>query len=90
MTAMLNWYRAGSILRTHALPRRVPLPTLVLFGRRDLALQFGLVRESHARCDQGRLVGTEEASHWVQREAAVRVNTELCSFFKGDHVSDLI
>lgn len=79
MTAMLNWYRA--LVR---LPRREPppvrAPTLVLWGRRDHALQPGLAEMSLDLCAHGRLLWFEEATHWVQHEEAARVNAALREF----------
>ena len=83
LTAMLNWYRAGFRRRTQSLPRRVEAPTLVLFGRQDLAEQPGLMAASLKLCDRGRLVEFEDASHWVQRDAAAAVNQELLQFLRS-------
>jgi pimeloyl-ACP methyl ester carboxylesterase len=80
LTAMLNWYRAGFRRKPGTFPKRVEAPTLILFGRHDRAEQPGLMTESLKLCDLGRLVEIEESSHWVQRDAAERVNQELLDF----------
>lgn len=81
MTAMLNWYRAVS--------RRVPsmghtakitVPTLMIWGAQDRFLDQEMAQASIERCEDGRLVMIEEASHWVQHEEAERVNGLLLDF----------
>jgi pimeloyl-ACP methyl ester carboxylesterase len=81
LTAMIDWYRAA--VRRPPLPPgspRVVVPTLVLWGARDIALARAMSPESVAYCDQGRLELFEEATHWVQHDAAERVNALLLSF----------
>ena len=82
--AMLNWYRAA-VRRPPRLPRdpRVAVPTLLLWGARDVALSRAMARPSIELCDRGRLVLFEEATHWVQHEEAGRVNDLLIDFL-GD------
>ncbi|MDP4024850.1 alpha/beta fold hydrolase [Methylobacterium sp. NEAU 140] len=67
MTAMLNWYRALA-----RLPRRDPppvaVPTLILWGMQDHALQSGLAEASLALCGSGRIAWHPRATHWVQHE----------------------
>ena len=78
-TSMLNWYRAAvrrSLL--HPLPRqRVSVPTHIIWGRQDIALDFSLVQPSLALCDQGRLTVFDDASHWVHLDQAGAVNRLL-------------
>ena len=85
ITAMLHWYRAaarhffklGSLGRIH-------VPTLMLWGARDIALGRELAQPSIELCDDGRLVLLEEASHWVQHEEPEQVNRHLLAFL-GAH-----
>ena len=82
---MLHWYRAA--LRNHAL-RTVPAdpiepPTLIIWGRKDVALLPEMAQKSANRCRDGRLVMIDDATHWVQHDAAERVNTLLLDFL-GD------
>ncbi len=79
MTAMLGWYRALMRLPRRPAPR-VEAPTLVLWGRRDHALQPGLAEASLALCARGRLLALPEAGHWLQHEASARVNAALAEF----------
>ncbi len=81
LTAMLHWYRAAWRYGTglHAVGRVRPR-SLILWGVRDVALGREMVRPSLEMCDDGRLVFLEEATHWVQHEAAEQVNAELLAF----------
>lgn len=82
MEAMLAWYRA--LVR---LPRRdappVKAPTLVLWGRRDHALQPGLAEASLQLCEDGHLRWFPEATHWVQHEEAEAVTSAIDAFFRA-------
>lgn len=82
MTGMLNWYRA--LVR---LPRRTPprvrAPTLILWGRRDHALQPGLAEASLGLCDDGRIAWFPEATHWVQHDEPDAVNAALVAFLRA-------
>lgn len=83
ITGMINWYRA--LLRSQPQPvatSRVQVPTLLIWGARDLFLGREMAQPSIDLCDQGQLVFIEEATHWVQHEEAARVNTLLLDFFK--------
>jgi pimeloyl-ACP methyl ester carboxylesterase len=83
MTAMLNWYRALMRLPRRD-PPRVVSPTLILWGRRDHALQPGLAEASLALCDNGRIRWFPDVTHWVQHEAADSVNEALSEFLGRD------
>ena len=82
LSGMLNWYRALVRYRP-AFPAQVRLrmPVLIQWGRRDAFLSPRLATDSLALCDDGRLVFYEQASHWVQHEAASAVNRQLIEFF---------
>ena len=84
LTAMLNWYRAALQYRP-SLPKqpRVRVPTLMLWGMQDAALTHRMARPSMDYCDDGKLVLFEDATHWVQLDAADEVNRLLIEFFKG-------
>lgn len=83
MTAMLNWYRA-IVQYPPALPPnpRITMPTLILWGVNDVALERSLAAESTELCDDVRVVYYEDASHWVQHEQTHSVNAELRGFFQ--------
>ena len=83
--SMLHWYRAAA---RRALAGPAPLgciepPTLVIWGARDVALQRAMARPSVAQCRQGRLAVIKDATHWVQHDAAMRVNALLTGFLQG-------
>ena len=79
---MISWYRAAARRagRLHPGDPEVRPPTLVVWGEDDLALDARLAERSLAYCHDGRLVRLPGVSHWVQHEAAERVNRELLAF----------
>ena len=82
LRGMLNWYRAA--VQTNGL-RAVPTepiqpPTLVIWGKQDVALRAHMASKSVARCAHGRLVMLHDATHWVQHDMPNRVNRELLAF----------
>jgi pimeloyl-ACP methyl ester carboxylesterase len=81
LTAMLNWYRAARGDPT-VVPRqsRVSVPTLMLWGERDLFLHRRMAADSVALCEQGRLERMPEATHWLQHEESERVNALIAEF----------
>lgn len=79
MTAMLNWYRA-LVRLPRAAPPRVAVPTLILWGERDTALQAGLAEASLAFCDAGRIRWYPQASHWLAHEEPAAVSADLTRF----------
>lgn len=84
LTAMINWYRALVRYRPAApVDFRVHLPTLMLWGKRDVALSYAMVRPSIELCDHGRLTVFDEATHWVQHDEPVQVNRELIQFLQS-------
>ncbi len=89
LTGMLNWYRAivrrsfkYAFQRKKIPMRRVKVPVLMLWGKRDVALSHAMVEPSVELCDQGEAVLFEKATHWVQHDEADEVNKRLIEFFK--------
>ena len=83
LTGMINWYRALVRHRSRsAADIRVHMPALVLWGKQDVALSHEMAEKSMAFCDAGKLVFFEDATHWVQHDAAEAVNRELLAFFE--------
>jgi pimeloyl-ACP methyl ester carboxylesterase len=60
------------------------VPTLLIWGAKDTALDRGLARPSLDQCDHGRLEFVEEATHWVQHEEPGRVNHLLFEFLSTE------
>lgn len=81
MKAMLNWYRAAA-----RYPRQIPsemhiqVPTLILWGVKDVALSHRMARPSLDYCEEGNLIFFPDATHWVQHEEADEVNRHLLNF----------
>jgi pimeloyl-ACP methyl ester carboxylesterase len=85
ITAMLNWYRAAMRRPPHRpADPRVHVPVLMIWGARDQALGREMAPESIALCDDGRLHVLEDATHWVQHDAADRVNALLLDFLAAE------
>ena len=84
LTGMLNWYRAP--VRNRGMGAglgRIRVPTLMIWGAKDIALSRSMAQPSIDLCDNGRLVFLEEASHWVQHEEPETVNRLLLEFLGG-------
>ena len=81
ITAMLNWYRA---VARYQMPEmkdaRIRVPTLMMWGMKDVALSHRLARPSMDYCDEGNLILFPEATHWVQLDEAESVNHYLADF----------
>lgn len=89
MTAAINWYRAEGRRAARRLTagRRggsriaadptVRVPTLVVWGEDDPVLDHRMADRSVELCEEGRLVKLPGVTHWVQHEAADRVNQLL-------------
>lgn len=87
LTGMLNWYRAmfQAGLRNQRnpeelTPRNIKVPTLVLWGVRDIALSKELAQPSVNHCQQGQLVFFENATHWLQHDEPEAVSEAIRSF----------
>jgi pimeloyl-ACP methyl ester carboxylesterase len=81
ITAMLNWYRAAALhwpkLKGDLC---VKVPTLVLWGMKDVALSHRMACPSMDYCEDGKLVFFEDATHWVQHDEAKNVTKLLLEF----------
>jgi len=86
LRGMINWYRA--LFRTPQTERmdslRVTVPTLIIWGRHDVALEWEMARLSLEMCDDGHLETLEEATHWVQHDEPHRVNELIQGFLAGE------
>jgi epoxide hydrolase 4 len=84
MRAMLNWYRAFLRFPPAFPPRPViEVPTLILWGVQDAALNPNLAKASLELCARGRLVYFADATHWLQHEEPERVNELLLEFLSS-------
>jgi pimeloyl-ACP methyl ester carboxylesterase len=85
LTAALNYYRAGfrGVGRQAARARSpVPVPTLLIWGERDLYLSVRLTEGLGRWVPDLRVERLPDASHWVQNDAAERVNQLLLDFLR--------
>ena len=89
LTGMLNWYRCvvrdnlRYLIVKPELPR-IRVPTLILWGARDVALELSMAHESMALCERGRLIVFDDATHWIQHDEPDAVNRHLIAFLKPD------
>ncbi len=83
--SMIHWYRAF-VRHRPPLPAtiRISVPTLVIWGRHDSTLLSELAQGSIDLCDNGRLIYIDDATHWVQHEAADRVNQLIIDTVRTD------
>ncbi len=83
LTSMINWYRA-MLKRSTSTPRsrRIQAPTLLLWGKRDVALSHRMAQPSIDLCEHGQLIFFEDASHWLQHDKPEEINQLLINFFK--------
>ncbi len=89
-TGMINYYRAlrrsRGAGRGGARETRVQVPTLVLWGDRDVALLPELADGLERWVPGVRVVRFPRASHWVMRDEPVRVNNLLIDFLADSRV----
>ncbi|CAO4132680.1 hypothetical protein OFEAOIEE_LOCUS401 [Methylorubrum extorquens] len=76
---MLNWYRALRLKHRSEL-KPIRSPTLIVWGKKDLALSPHLATESLKLCDQGKIEWLPGATHWLHHEESQHVNNALISF----------
>lgn len=81
LTAMINWYRALRV--KEILPKAhqtIPIPVLILWGKKDAFLSSYLADLSLKKCQNGKLVYFEDATHWVQHEKPAEINQAIEDF----------
>lgn len=81
LSAMLNWYRAYARYGAERPTEwRVRVPTMMIWGAKDLFLSQSMAEPSINQCDEGELYILRQATHWVQHDRAQRVNELLTQF----------
>lgn len=84
VTCMLNWYRAAVRMPPDLTgDLRIHVPTLILWGSQDAALEREMAEASLNLCDQGKLVLFQNSGHWVQHDEAPAVSKHLVDFFSS-------
>jgi pimeloyl-ACP methyl ester carboxylesterase len=84
LRAAINWYRAGclDVIRQRLPPRRVVVPTLVIWGDRERYLDRELADPPSDYVTGARVVHIPEASHWVHHDAPEQVSALLIDHFR--------
>jgi pimeloyl-ACP methyl ester carboxylesterase len=88
LTAMLNWYRSairsgfGKSRGAPVSSGRITPPTLLIWGKKDVALGSEMAQPSIDLCENGRLIFFDQATHWVQHDEAEAVNRLLLDFLE--------
>jgi pimeloyl-ACP methyl ester carboxylesterase len=78
LKAMINWYRAYKYSKP--LLKRVHVPTLILWGKKDKFLLPQMAEKSSLQCSKGKLIMIEDATHWLHHEKAAKVNQLIFNF----------
>lgn len=80
--SMLNWYRALLWNRPDRTGEntKVTIPTLILWGERDVAFASGVEEKTTEVCETVELKTFPESTHWVQHEQPDRINREILDF----------
>lgn len=81
LRAALNWYRANfrDVARKRFSPKKVDLPTLVVWGDREKHLDPELATPPAEWVSDVRVEHVPEAGHWVHHDAPERVSALLLS-----------
>lgn len=84
-TAMLNWYRAARLDagRMPDLRRVIAVPTLVIWGEEDVALDLVCLEGTERYVRDLTLRRLPGVTHWVQQDAPEAVNAMLRTFLQG-------
>jgi pimeloyl-ACP methyl ester carboxylesterase len=85
LRAAINWYRANfqDVLRKRFAPKRVDLPTLVIWGDRDTHFDPELANPPSDWVRDVRVEHIPHAGHWVQHEAPEEVAALLLTHAGG-------
>ena len=80
---MLAWYRASFQKKSSSNPPRekVKVPTMIIWGVKDVAFLPDSVEQSAALCEDVRVETFDHATHWVQHDEPDAVNKLLVEFF---------
>jgi pimeloyl-ACP methyl ester carboxylesterase len=83
LTAMINWYRAvaadGLVMPA---AKSISVPTLILWGDKDIYVGPKLADACAALCADARVVHFPQAGHWLPNDEREAVLAELLRFLK--------
>lgn len=81
-TAMINYYRANisGLSDTSAVSGQIDVPTLMVWGENDVALDIALTEGNEAFVRDFVLKRVAGASHWVQQDAPHQVNVLIADW----------
>lgn len=82
LRSMINWYRAELKKPGKLKLKKVPVPTHIIWGRKDQFLLQELAELSLPYCDNAELTYIDDAGHWLVHEQAEQVNELLLSFIQ--------
>ncbi len=84
LTAMINWYRAvaaDNLVMPAA--KSLPMPTLILWGDKDIYVGPKLAVACAALCADARVVHFPQAGHWLPHDEREAVIAQLLEFLKA-------
>ncbi len=83
--AAINWYRASfrDVAQKRVLPKKVDLPTLVVWGDRETHLDPELATPPSDWVSGARVEHVPEAAHWVHHDAPDKVSALLLAHAAG-------
>jgi len=93
ITGPINWYRAALQIDSFRLRseekenRRVRVPTLILWGEKDIALEKHLAEASLELIDHGSAIFFPNATHWIQHDLPVLITEHILKFFSSSSSS---
>ena len=83
LTAMINWYRAvAADDLVMPAPKSLPMPTLILWGDKDIYVGPKLAEACAALCADARVVHFPQAGHWLPHDEREAVTVHLLQFLK--------
>jgi pimeloyl-ACP methyl ester carboxylesterase len=84
LTAMINWYRAVTADDLTPPPAKsLNVPTLILWGDKDIYVGPKLAEACAALCADARVVHFPQAGHWLPHDEREAVTAHLLAFLKA-------
>lgn len=82
MRGMINWYRSAmnDLFTATDLGGRIEVPTLVVWGEKDLALEVATLEGTDQYVSDLKIIRLPNASHWVQQDEPEAVNSAIRAF----------